>query len=330
MTITPVNNQHEISEFVLAVRARLVDLPTEDQLDLTEGLEADLVELVDERGLEALGQADEYARELRLAAGLSAEASGPSPRASAPRWMPFLDSCRNWALGALPGRSADFAEVLRPTWWVFRAWLAVKILAGMSGHEEGVIPDLGGPLFGLVLFVLAAVISIKIGQGQWWPGNRAKTGQRTLLLALNAFAIVMVVPILVMANQQRTEWVYTESDPSSQLSYNGVPLGNIYPYDAAGNPLIGVQLVDEQGRRLTIDAGSTSPIEDGVEMGLVPWLNGSTELFSVFPLAHRQIDDSGNLTGPIQLPAPPYANVGAVNMEGVTPSLLVTKPVKGN
>ena len=41
------------------------------------------------------------------------------------------------------------------------------------------------------------------------------------------------------------------------------PVENIYAYDAQGNPLVGVQLVDQDGRRLSVHeaAGRRLPAE---------------------------------------------------------------------
>ena len=64
-----------VRAFVARVRERLSDLPAEELQDLTEGLEADLTDLVAERGGGTLGDPDEYAQELRSAAGLE-----PAPR----------------------------------------------------------------------------------------------------------------------------------------------------------------------------------------------------------------------------------------------------------
>ena len=62
--------QPEVAEFMGQVRAHLLDLEPEELQDLTEGLGADLSDLVAERGRGALGDPADYARELRSAAGL--------------------------------------------------------------------------------------------------------------------------------------------------------------------------------------------------------------------------------------------------------------------
>ena len=72
----------QVQEYVSAVRAALSDLSLEEVEDLTAGMDADLGELLAERGgtLEvALGSPQAYAAELRTAAGLPA-AAGPGRR----------------------------------------------------------------------------------------------------------------------------------------------------------------------------------------------------------------------------------------------------------
>ena len=53
----------EVQEFLDAVRTQLADLEPDEQRDITEGLEADLTDLVAERGRGALGDPVAYALE---------------------------------------------------------------------------------------------------------------------------------------------------------------------------------------------------------------------------------------------------------------------------
>ncbi len=63
----------EIRLYVRAVRERLEDLTEEEREELVGGLDADLNDLVEERGIDALPDPGEYARELRTAAGFDPE-----------------------------------------------------------------------------------------------------------------------------------------------------------------------------------------------------------------------------------------------------------------
>ncbi len=37
------------------------------------------------------------------------------------------------------------------------------------------------------------------------------------------------------------------------MAFHGNPVRNVYAYDAQGHPLTGIQLVDQDGRRLTVE-----------------------------------------------------------------------------
>ncbi|UUZ59769.1 hypothetical protein [Nocardioides sp. B-3] len=111
---------------------------------------------------------------------------------------------------------------------------------------------------------------------------------RLVLLALNLFALAVTFDTLQHVQYSiRGDMVerlgYNDGPPTTPgLTFNGQPVTNVYPFDAAGNPLVGVQLVDDEGRRLKIDP-DYAYIDNG-ERVLAPWLNGRTELYSVFPL----------------------------------------------
>lgn len=70
MNTTDLRVRPDVAAFVARVRELLADLPEEERLELTEGLEADLSDQVAEQGGGVLGDPEAYARELRTAAGL--------------------------------------------------------------------------------------------------------------------------------------------------------------------------------------------------------------------------------------------------------------------
>ena len=199
MTSTPTHHDTGITEFVDAVRARLADLPAEEIDDLTEGLEADLTDLVAERGGGALGDPDTYTRELRTAAGLEPVMRIARSRRSAGTAIDdALDAAHDgWdrAMGGLPGRPMEFAESLRPAWWVLRALAAVLVVGlplGINAYGFGIL--------GWVAIAVAIVVSVQIGRKRWWPGNQGQPGAargwcRLLLVGLNAFAVLVVLVI---------------------------------------------------------------------------------------------------------------------------------------
>src|SRR4051812_35407825 len=143
----------EIRLFVRAVRERLADLTEEEREELTGGLEADLNDLVEERGVDALPEPADYARELRAAAGFDPEMrSVRTRRGVGAALTAFLDAAHaRWdaLVVGLPGDPWGLLVVLRPAWWILRAWVAlqaVDLVWGNGSYDLGLspIPSLQG------------------------------------------------------------------------------------------------------------------------------------------------------------------------------------------
>lgn len=190
-----------VAHFAASVRARLEDLTPGQRDELAADLEANLTDLVDERGPDSLSDAETYACELRTAGGFPATAVPPTRPARGARVGEALDDANGrWhaLAGYLPGHPWELVVALRPTWWVFRAWLAlsaVDLIAGNGSVNLGLslVPSLlgwGGPLL-----VVAVVGSLLVGTRRIWPG-RGGPWARVSLLVLNLFA-VGVVPFAV-------------------------------------------------------------------------------------------------------------------------------------
>jgi hypothetical protein len=323
----------EVQEFLDAVRTQLADLDPDEQREILDGLEADLTDLVTERGRGALGDPVAYAGELRAAAGL--EPARPRSRAgrSAREWVhAVLDgSAERWrrVLAALPGDAEEFLAALCPAWWVLRAWLAVQTVALVLGvWALTIVP--GETLAGVGAIAVAVVLSVQLGRGRLWPAERWRRAAslRVLLLGLNLLAVAMVPGVLnglEHGQQSSLEDAYAVASPAPAdgLQLGGEPVRNIYPYDAQGHPLTGIQLVDSSGHPLAV---TDDPYDEDPGWGdflLVPWLNGKSELFNVFPLAEQRVDPSTQQ--PVGVPAlqsPPLASLPPVSLAGVAPSLL--------
>ena len=338
----------EVQEFLAAVRAHLADLDPEEQREILDGLEADLTDLVAERGRGALGDPVAYARELRAAAGLVPDMAPARERVRAGTTVSrFLDACAGGAqrvIAALPGPAEELFAWLRPVWWILRGWVAVEFidLIGARGRYSGgllVVPPLRG--WGWVLLLAAIFISVQLGRGKVWPGRgRRGLGARVVLLALNGLALVMAPLVLLQLSTGSADRTWSDGylkgfkDARTDLTYRtpslalgGEAVRNIYPYDAQGHPLTGVQLVDSSGNPLRL---TNDPYNEGTGWGdfvLVPWLNGKTEQFNVFPLAEQRVDSSTQEpVGVPTLQSPPFASLPPVSLAGVTPSKFV--PVK--
>jgi HAAS domain-containing protein len=300
----------DVATFVAQVRARLADLTEEEREELVGGLEADLGERLAE-GETDLGDPATYAAELRAAAGLE-----PIRRAPRPHLPPrqrvegWLDGARSRLdeLAATRWGAAEwsFLVSLRPLWWFFRAWLAVQLIDMSTGSDMATpVPTLMGVWPGVLVTVLFTVVSVQIGRGLWWPGSRKgmSLAARLVLLALNSFAF-LVAPVVL--GQFPGAGAYDYSDelsyrPSPGLQDRGTFVTNVFPYDAQGRPLTGVQLFDQDGRPLTVNRDARlrwSDQGDDRVARAYPWYNGDQRLWNVFPLPQRTTGLTRNGTPP--------------------------------
>jgi hypothetical protein len=353
----------EIQEFLAAVRAKLADLDAEEQRDILDGLEADLTDLVAERGRGALGDPVAYARELRTAAGLEPEMGRPVERvAVSARIHALLDAAhRQWdrLVGAMPGDAVGLLLALRPVWWVLRGWIAVQMAATWLGDWSLTIVP-GGELPGVAAVLLGALLSIQLGRGRLWPGDawRRIAALRVLVVGLNLFALAMIPVVLAGLGHGKSDRYNRGFDQGYQAAMresramNGDKAGvyvdgkwvsNIYPYDAQGRPLIGVQLFNQIGEPINVitqpeydvcpsddpqcvDGAQTDLEGNQLLRWFYPWTNGATQLFNVFPIPSRVQAGEGPSKAPFTEPNPPtvgpfpLASVPEVSLPGITPS----------
>ena len=369
MTVTTVTP--EVQEFLDAVRNQLADLDPDEQREILDGLEADLTDLVAERGGEALGDPVAYARELRAAAGLDPEMRQVrEPLALSARTHRLFDvSRREWdrLIAFLPGDASGLLSTLRPVWWVLRGWLAVQTAALWLGDWSLTIVP-GGDLTGAAAVLLGVALSIQLGRGRLWPadGSRRLALLRVALIALNCYAVAMVPVVFNGLSHGR----YDAQDRAWQggfhagfksaaqqapvtrkagLYADGKWVSNIYPYDAKGHPLVGVQLFNQIGQPINVVTQAEYPVEectgDNGECGYpagtplfengkpmprlyYPWSNGATQLLNVFPIPSRvQPGDQSSATAFTEATPPtigpfPLAAVPQVSLPGITPSVL--------
>ncbi|RXR26820.1 hypothetical protein EQW78_08350 [Oerskovia turbata] len=337
----------QVRRYAADVRAHLADLSPEQVDDLTDGLEADLAEaLADMPGAlrplpqgsevpdggatalldvtERFGPAAEYAAELRSAAGLDPAAPGPRPRRTlgdrlAADGKKFMAEWKSlWApVTSTPQWSTfcEFAAVLRPVWWVLRAWVVVLVLYAwlISNHGFELVPQMA--VWRLVL-VLAIVVSVQWGRGRWLRWR----GLDLLRKVVNVLAVLVAVPFFVSAAfgaNAELNGLPTSSSGSYDRGYqqgvsdasngygasgvstsgagsgvfvDGSPVSNLFVYDASGRALQDVQIFDDQGRPVrTIAAeGASQPWTlPGFEQGWYFQPSFSTdgrERWNVYPL----------------------------------------------
>jgi hypothetical protein len=256
----------DVERFVAAVRLHFTDLDPEEREELLGGLEADISDLVAERGPGALGDPDAYATELRAAAGL--------PPAAAPHRRPgplgirveaWLDGARaRWDAVAtgLPGDPWELVRSLRPVWWVARAWVAlqaVDLLFGSGSYNLGLspVPSLLG--WGLPLLVVAIIGSVQMGRGRCWPARPGRgVAARVLLLVLNtcALALVPVTMTSVLTPAKVAAWGMDDlpaaepSDRPAVITYQGRQVCALRVVDKDGRRVEGLRVLDATSRVL--------------------------------------------------------------------------------
>ncbi|MER7555343.1 hypothetical protein ABTZ46_00285 [Nocardioides sp. NPDC126508] len=373
-TDAEANVAPEVRLFLARVRRELADLDPEVLSDITDGLEADFTELLEERGPDALGDPVEYAKELRAAAGIPAGVK--APRGFAERVDGLLDAGHDRfdiavaKLGEV--LRTDLGPVvawLRPLWWIVHAWAAVWLVSAMFGWGMWSAPA-------VLLLVVAVVVSMFLGTGRIWPGGGRGTLARVVLLGLNAFAVFVLFMTWANGGVGGTDYDRGWSDGFNEAgeSGQGAPfqeqagiysggkwVSNIYPYDASGKPLTGVQLFDQDGKPidvvtqpdctsttaaplppLAVDELDTAEVACTDEMTgeplqpriFYPWSNGAAQLYNVFPLPSRvQTDtaldpnafaDAGEDAPAIQ--EPPLATVPKASLPGIVTSSPTASP----
>jgi hypothetical protein len=297
----------EVAEYLAVVRETLRDLPAAERDDLLAEVEASLVDAAGEGGSIAarLGPPDEFAAELRSAAGLNEPAAVAPPRR--------LERVR-----AATARIAEHPRVLAlrplltelaPIWWLVRAYVAVAALALWADWSWTVthpsIPSwgVGGPgsgFNGVALIALAAAASVALGL----LTRRGGGALRRISLAVNVVLALATAPVLdYLADERQAE----SSPPAvvtvypTGLVYDGREVTNIYPYSRDGRLLLDVLLYDEAGQPLDLLGGRDDP-----NRRLLRTTSGEA-LFNSFPLRYyepRTTDVAVPGAGPpVEIPA---------------------------
>lgn len=283
----------EVSAYLTRVRDALGDLPPGERDDLVAEVEASLVEAAAEGGAitARLGPPEEFAAELRAAAGLHETSPRPSRRDSQ-----LLSSLRELGTRARQdprvGALVRLGRELAPIWWVARAYFAVGAVAYAVDAEWStkypIIPRLGGSgATGLLAIALAILVSIWLGLRARRSGPLFPRAAAVLNLLLAVAAIPTAAEITnTSAHDALVAAAYAptpEAAVSTGLWNGGVRVDNIYPFSRDGQLLRDVLLYDGAGR----------PIEIPSNRGLDPdrrfvVTNGNKPLFNVFPIRYYE------------------------------------------
>ncbi|MEU6206431.1 hypothetical protein ABZ814_22945 [Micromonospora musae] len=249
MTVT----EQEIAEYVARVRAALADLPPALREELTEDLPEHLTEVAAEGEgalVDRLGTPEAYAAELRDAAGapdlkrrkldqrVAGLVSGALGR------LRVLDRRLGPPLGYPSG--SDFLRLLRPGWWVLRAYLAAMLVTIVTtGGSFGFLPRFGGELLaGLVMLVVFLLGSI-------WLGRRSEGLRSWRRWALHASSLVLVVFGLAgLADAEERAGYYPYDPMAVNNPYDQVR--DVFVYDSEGRLVQNARLFDQNGNPIRL------------------------------------------------------------------------------
>ena len=223
---TQVTNQ-EIKSFVRKVQNQLVGLNPDDLRDLTENLEADLLDRREAEGLNfRLGEATSYAKELADAAGLDLESVEVSRM--------NVEFLKVWKA------TMRYFRTLSPAWAILRGWLMfaliyTPILYGRIGEVPGGLRD---------TLVLISLIAINI-----WLSRKQFLALKYPLVILNV--VLMAGSSLVIADISSAYSLYGKYiiyENTGSLTFQGQPVRAFCALGADGSRIYEVKkLFDQDG-----------------------------------------------------------------------------------
>jgi hypothetical protein len=245
--MTAPTTSPEAQAFLAAVEQELVDLPADDRRELLDDLALHLAERDGDADSAPLGSPQEYARELRDAAGLPARAAVSRRRR--------LSAAVDRFVGARAvAEVRAFMPLLRPAWWVLRGYLVVAILAlqDVNGTRDFPLPAIwGSHALGVAAVLAAATASVALGR------CRLPRSAAALVVAANLVLLVVAGNLLADARSRLFRVEVREVASSSPFTDSPLvsehgPVTNVFPYDGSGKPLDGVLLYDQDGRPLLV------------------------------------------------------------------------------
>jgi hypothetical protein len=298
----------EIEDYYQRVRDCLGDLEVTVRDDLLEDLPDHLAEVAAEGTgslIERLGTPEDYAAELRTAAGLAGPSEvriGRSWAERGRRLAELLDRADVRLARPLGyARLSELLAALRPGWWVLRGWLAAQLLCGTHDGDSwhGFVPRLNNsPVLGFVMLIAVVAASIWLGRRSpdWtvWP--------RRLVAAAGVLLAGWGVLVLTNAVGGTTSYDYSYAPTGDSGNYSPLnAVTDVYGYDSNGNPVPGLRLFDQAGN--PIQLGSPA-CQDGSQAP------GAAEQSWTYPLCPT--DPGPFRAGPGALPAPSGHTSGAV------------------
>ncbi len=296
-----------VEKFISEVDSYLQDLSTDLREDILREVRENLEARAEDNETElTLPNSLEYANELRQAAGLEPVAMQQGLLRNFLSQIQTRLRSNRFALQVAKGLAP-----LKPLFWLA---IAVSTFGFIQLYVLGDSPYIGVPsnLEQWLLWLAIVMAALWFGAAKFGPGFKRI---RTIGI------VITFIPMAIMFHGI-TEGVVLTIDElingnpalrTTGLIYNGFPVTNIFPYDADGNLLDNVRLVDEMGRPLnssaeklltpvqvllldgTIRDGYLSPATDplGAEVWNVYPLKGSLEPESLgrFPVVVQNLQD---------------------------------------
>lgn len=231
--IISTSTRSDVRAYVARVRVALSDLPDDDADELTQGMEADLVELTAEsQSLRSrLGTPETYADDLRAAAGLPPRAPAAEGGALGRRLARWSD--RQNTLMAQP-----WVRDLRPVGWAVRGVVVFWVVALVFGIDSS----------NLLGWALGVALSFWVGRvtRNWKDGARGSLVAPNLVIALVG---LILLPSHYDASIREPE--YSGSPAAVEgLAVNGEPVTGIVVYDSSGRRIEHPRAFDQNGSPL--------------------------------------------------------------------------------
>lgn len=251
MTTATSETALDADRYLKEVAPHLEALPEEERVELLEDLAQHLREIAAEEGgplRERLGPPGAYAAELLATAGVT-----PHGRAR-PRLLNRGTAWFERMKRSVVGQEAvRLTPVLRPAWWVGRAYLAVLLLGTIDhgGPSGGIpVPHLAGnPALGLLGVALAIPVSVRLGQRLLPRASRLAVIAGNVVLALFALSLLGTT-----SSSAANDVGPPEGQPLGRAfsgclaTGDGQRITNLYAYDAEGRLLDPVLLYDQAGQ----------------------------------------------------------------------------------
>jgi hypothetical protein len=197
----------DLEAYVERLGACFADLPAAERTELLDDVAGHLAEVAAEDGrplADRLGPPEQYAAELRVAAGLPAP--GTAATTAFGRWKRRLGGLDR-RTGPVVGyeRTTDFLRQLAPAWWVLRGYAAAAVLL-WAVDGPSLVPTIGGNAWAGGLISVAAVVA------SVWLGRRRP---RAVPVRALAGAAQLVFAGLVLAATAQAAVVFDHYDEPS-------------------------------------------------------------------------------------------------------------------